>query len=180
MNNSDDKPEHAGQRRIGKGMIIGAWIGLLLILTLFFNSYLQQVNNPNTSPETHTTGSVKEVILKRNRSGHYVASGRINGKEVDFLLDTGATDVAVSDELAASLGLRQGAYITSQTANGDVTARLTMLSEVSIGDIRLHNVRASILPSMRGDEVLLGMSFLKQIELVQRRDQLLLRQIILP
>ncbi len=157
-------------------MIIGAWVGLLTILTFFFSIYLERTNNPNTTPETYTTGSVKEVVLRRNRAGHYVASGFINGRTVIFLLDTGATDVAVSDELAAALGLKKGAYITSQTANGVVTARQTILSEVSIGDIRLHNVRASILPGLPDDEVLLGMSFLKQLELVQRGNHLLLRQ----
>ena len=177
MNDPEHKPEHADQKHIGKGMIIGAWVGLLAILTLFFNSYLERVNNPNTEPETFTTGSVTEVVLKRNRSGHYVASGMINGRAVTFLLDTGATDVAVPDGLAADLGLRPGAYITSRTANGVVTARQTTLSEVSIGDIRLHDVRASILPGMQDDEVLLGMSFLKQLELVQRGKQLLLRQV---
>jgi aspartyl protease family protein len=176
MSNSQDNPEHAGQKRIGKGMIVGAWVGLLVILTLFFNSYLERVNNPNSNPETSAIGSVKEVVLKRNRSGHYVASGLINGKKVTFLLDTGATDVALSDYLATDLELRRGAYVTSQTANGTVTARQTMLSEVSIGDIRLQNVRASILPGLPDDEVLLGMSFLKQLELVQRGNHLLLRQ----
>ncbi len=157
-------------------MIVGAWICLLLILTLFFNSYLERQNNPNTNPETSTTGLTKDVVLKRNRSGHYVSSGMINGKTVTFLLDTGATDVAVSDELANTLGLRRGMRISSQTANGTVTAWQTMLSEVSIGDISLQNVRASILPSLHGDEVLLGMSFLQQLEMVQRGKLLLLRQ----
>jgi aspartyl protease family protein len=116
------------------------------------------------------------VLLKRNRSGHYVVNGFINSKEVTFLLDTGATDVALSDDLATALELRRGAYITSQTANGTVTARQTTLSEVSIGSIRLQNVRASILPSLSDKEVLLGMSFLKQLELVQKGNYLLLRQ----
>jgi aspartyl protease family protein len=176
MKNTDDNREYAGQTRIGKGMIIGAWIFLLLILTLFFNSYLERQNNPNSNPETFTTGSVKEVVLKRNRSGHYVASGMINGKAVTFLLDTGATDVAVSDELANSLGLRQGMPINSRTANGTVTAWQTTLSGVSIGDISLRDVRASILPSLDGDEVLLGMSFLQQLDMEQRGKHLLLRQ----
>lgn len=176
MSNQESKQEQAGQRSMGKWMIIGAWVGLLIILTLFFSSYLERVNNPNANPETSTIGSVKEVMLKRNRSGHYVANGIINDQEVTFLLDTGATDVALSDELATTLGLRRGAYITSQTANGTVTARQTTLSEVSIGSIRLHNVRASILPDLPDNEVLLGMSFLKQLELVQRGDQLVIRQ----
>jgi aspartyl protease family protein len=176
MSGSESKPEHTGQRRMGRGMIVGAWVGLLIILTLFFSAYLKRINNPNTDPKTVTTGSVKEVMLKRNRSGHYVASGLINGKKVTFLLDTGATDVALSDDLATSLKLRRGAYITSQTANGTITARQTVLAEVSVGDIRIQNVRASILPGLPDDEVLLGMSFLKQLELVQRGNQLLLRQ----
>jgi aspartyl protease family protein len=176
MSNPDNKPEHAGQQRIGKGMVVGAWVGLLIFLTLFFSSYLERQNNPNSNPETAVIDSVKEVALKRNRSGHYVASGMINGKEVTFLLDTGATDVAISDDLATALQLHRGAYVTSQTANGVVTARKTTLAEVSIGDIRIQNVRASILPVLPDDEVLLGMSFLKQLELVQRGNYLLLRQ----
>ena len=176
MNKIDNKSEAEGQRRMGKGMIIGAWVSLLIILTLLFSTYLERQNNPNTDPETSVTGLVKEVVLQRNRSGHYVASGRINGRKVTFLLDTGATDVAVSDELASSLGLRHGMRITSQTANGAVTAWQTRLSEVGLGDIRLFNVRASILPGVKGDEVLLGMSFLKQLEMVQRGKYLLLRQ----
>ncbi len=176
MKQSDENNEYAGQRRIAKRMIIGAWVGLLLILTLFFSSFLEHQNNPNSNPETSTIGTVKEVMLQRNRSGHYVASGTINGQTVTFLLDTGATDVAVSSDLAEALGLRRGMPITSQTANGSVTAWQTELAEVSIGDITLHNIRASILPGLDGDEVLLGMSFLKQLELVQRGKLLLLRQ----
>lgn len=176
MNDSENNPVKEGQKRIGKGMIVASWVGLLIILTIFFSSYLERVNNPNSKPETSISGSVKEVVLKRNRSGHYVVNGFINSKEVTFLLDTGATDVALSDDLATALELRRGAYITSQTANGTVTARQTTLSEVSIGGIRLHNVRASILPSLSDKEVLLGMSFLKQLELVQKGNYLLLRQ----
>jgi aspartyl protease family protein len=157
-------------------MIIAAWVGLLTILTLFFNSYLDSVNNPNNSPETNRYGPVKEIVLTRNRAGHYVVSGLINQSAVTFLLDTGATDVAVSDELATRLGLRKGAFITSHTANGVVTSRQTSLSEVSIGGIRLDNVRAAILPGLSGDEVLLGMSFLKHLEMQQRGSQMILRQ----
>jgi aspartyl protease family protein len=176
MSNIESNQEVAGQKRIGKGMVIGAWVGVLIILTLFFSAYLERVHNPNVNPETSIAGSVKEVTLKRNKFGHYVANGLINNKEVTFLLDTGATDVALSDELATTLDLRRGAYVTSQTANGTVTARQTMLSEVSIGSIRLQNVRASILPGLSDNEVLLGMSFLKQLELIQRGNQLVIRQ----
>ncbi len=176
MSKIDADSEHSGQKRLGKGMIIGAWVSLLVMLTLFFSAYLERQNNPNSNPETSTNGVVKEVVLKRNRAGHYVATGSINGRKVIFLLDTGATHVVVSDDLASSLGLRRGRRISSQTANGVVSAWETSLSEVGLGDIRLSNVRASILSGLDGDEVLLGMSFLQQLEMVQRGKHLLLRQ----
>ena len=116
------------------------------------------------------------MILDRNRAGHYVANGFINGSSVTFLLDTGATDVAVPETLASSLGLKKGLPFVSQTANGTVTSWRTRLDEVRIGTIVLTDVRASILPSMTGMDVLLGMSFLKQLELVQRGETLTLRQ----
>jgi len=105
-----------------------------------------------------------------------VASGKINGLPVTFLLDTGATDVAVSTELAARLKLPQGAVFSSRTANGTVRSIRTHLEQVQLGPIEMNNVMASILPAMREDEVLLGMSFLRQLELIQRGDRLTVRQ----
>ena len=132
---------------------------------------------PNTNPViTDGEDGRSQVVLDRNAQGHYVASGRINGTPVTFLLDTGATDVAIPEDLAERLRLqRQGGGI-SQTANGPVAVWQTTLDEVRLGDIRVHDVRAAILPSMRGTEqVLLGMSFLKQIEFSQRDAQLILQ-----
>ena len=119
---------------------------------------------------------MKEVVLKRNPNGHYLAGGEINGVRVTFLLDTGATDVAISEELAKRLDLRRGAVRLSRTANGTVRSWNTVLDDVKLGSIRLGNVRASILPTMHAGEVLLGMSFLKQLELVQRGNMLTLKQ----
>jgi aspartyl protease family protein len=79
--------------------------------------------------------------------------------------------------LATKLKLAQGSQRISQTANGAVISWQTRLSEVGLGDIRLNDVRASVLPSMQGNEVLLGMSFLKRLELVQKGDQLTLRKL---
>ncbi|MEJ2529258.1 MAG: TIGR02281 family clan AA aspartic protease [Gammaproteobacteria bacterium] len=173
----DDGTEVGLPLRVGRGMLLVFWALLLLLLFFYFQSVLERAANPNREVLTTVTAQgVKEVELQRNRQGHYLATGAINGYPVTFLLDTGATDVAVSGGLAATLGLRRGMPITSQTANGTVTAWQTELAEVSIGDIRLRNVRASILPGLQGDEVLLGMSFLKQLELVQRGKHLLLRQ----
>jgi aspartyl protease family protein len=100
--------------------------------------------------------------------GHYVASGTLNGEPVVFLIDTGATNVAVPARLAKALKLKRGAAMRSQTANGAVTTYQTRIDEVRLGSIVMHNVRASINPGMDGNEVLLGMSFLRHLELRQR------------
>ena len=63
----------------------------------------------------------------------------------------------------------------SQTANGNVRTWKTRLNSVDLGGLTLHGVPASVLPNMPGDEVLLGMSYLKRFELLQRGDTLTLR-----
>lgn len=168
---------HRGTRRFGRGMIVVAWLLVLALLTFTFHSYLERRENPNRNPETRAGEmGAREVVLKRNPSGHYVAGGKINGTRVTFLLDTGATDVAVSEHLANRLNLRKGAVRLSRTANGTVRSWNTVLDDVTLGSIHLEHVTASILPTMATREVLLGMSFLKQLEFIQRGNLLTLRQ----
>lgn len=166
-----------GARRTGRYMLIMAWVGGLALLTLLFQDLLRSQINPNTDPlVSEAPDGRKQVVLERNAQGHYVASGRINGVPVTFLLDTGATDVAIPEHLADRLRLERRGGGISQTANGPVAVWQTMLDKVTLGAISLSDVRASILPSMRGtDKVLLGMSFLKQLEFTQRDGQLILQ-----
>ena len=108
--------------------------------------------------------------------GHYVADGSINGVSVTFLLDTGATGVAMSARLAQRVGAPRGQPVVTRTANGNATGYLTRLRSVQLGAIEQNNVPASIAPGLATDEVLLGMSFLKNLEMIQRGDTLTLRQ----
>ncbi len=164
-------------RKLGGGMIAGMWILLLALLTWSFGGWLDGQENPNSRVESRIgADGVREVVLQRNRYGHYVATGTIEGTPVTFMLDTGATDVSVPLGLAASLGLRHGAPIPYETANGKVIGYATRIGEVSLGDIVLRDVRASINPGMEGEVALLGMSFLKHLEFTQRGDTLTLRQ----
>lgn len=153
-----------------------SWVLLLGLMAFLFDGILERQRNPNQAPLTLQDERGARVVLKRNRAGHYVASGRINGHPVQFLLDTGATDVAISDELASRLELPRGRQLLSRTANGTVVSWQTRLDEVGLGDITLTDVSASVLPTMSGSEVLLGMSFLKRLEWTQRGDQLTLRK----
>jgi aspartyl protease family protein len=172
-----EKQESAGGQRTGRVMLLLAWAGGLALLTLVFQDYLGARFNPNTEPLVQQGEDGRsEVVLQRNRKGHYVANGLVNGHPVVFLLDTGATDVALPEALADRLGLRRLGGAVSQTANGPVAVWQTRLDRVQLGEILLRDVRASILPSMAArDPILLGMSFLRQLEFVQRGATLTLR-----
>jgi aspartyl protease family protein len=166
------------QQRLGKSMIYAAWIVALLLLTLLFNHFLEQQHNPNQelTVQSYPNGT-REVVLQRNRFGHYVASGTLNGMPVVFLLDTGATILSIPETIARRLNLSRGTPMEVSTANGTVTTYSTTIDKVALGPIELQQVTASINPHTQEDEVLLGMSFLKQLEFTQRGDTLIILQI---
>ncbi|PHS22564.1 MAG: TIGR02281 family clan AA aspartic protease [Methylophaga sp.] len=145
------------------------FILVLVVIGLIFNTMLDNVNNPNQRLEvSFNQNGEREIVLERNKYGHYVATGQINGQSVVFFLDTGATLVAIPEHIATSLGLEKGQSFITQTANGNSKSYQTTLASLSLGDIVMTNVPASISSGMEFDEVLLGMSFLKHLDMVQR------------
>jgi len=162
---------------MGTAMQALAWIVLLALGAVWFGDFLDTQHNPNQSLQTHYgADGTREVVLKRNKYGHYVTSGRINGHPVTFMVDTGATGVAIPGATAARLGLRPGRAFPTQTANGIASSYAVTLEQVSVGGIELQDIPAAIAPGLDTGEVLLGMSFLKHIEFTQRGDTLVLRQ----
>lgn len=155
-------------------MLFIAWALIMGGLYWYFSEREAQDNNPNTARVL--SAQAGEVRLLRNRAGHYVAEGEINGRTVTFLLDTGATSVALPLTLGRELGLKRGAAITLMTANGPATGYETRLARVKLGVIELDDVAAVMSDGLSADAVLLGMSFLKRIEFTQRGDELILRQ----
>lgn len=173
----NDDEQQDSSRQLGKGMVIMAWVMALVLLTLFFNGWYEQQHNPNRDLKTQLRDDgVREVKLLRNRYGHYVSPGGINGEPVTFLLDTGATNISIPADVAERIGLPRLRPYNVSTANGTARVYGTRLERVELGKIVLHNVRAHINPNMGGDQILLGMNVLKQLELVQRGDTLTLRQ----
>ncbi len=170
-------PQHQEQKKIGTTMFALMWLGIFLILGLLFSDVIERQINPNQGAQTlQLSGGTRELVLQRNRQGHYVANGSINHQPVTFMLDTGATDVSIPSRIAHKLGLRGGAKAIYNTANGPVEVSLTRLEQISLGDIRLYDVRATINPGYQSDQILLGMSFLKHLEFTQRGNTLTLRQ----
>ena len=154
-----------------------AWVVLMVLLGFFFSDLLGKQSNPNQALATrYGEDRIREVTLARNRAGHYVTSGKLNGHDVVFILDTGATGVAIPSHIAEKLRIERGRAFQVQTANGVGISYAAQLDSVSVGEISLSNVQAGIVPGFSGNEILLGMSFLRHIEFTQRGDTLILRQ----
>lgn len=171
------QPAANDNARIVRWMYFAFWMVMLGLLTLWFSNWYERQQNPNQQLETRMTAGYSEISLERNRYGHYVASGRINGHDVVFLLDTGASDVSVPQRIADRLGLERGRRVPYQTANGVAYGYTVELDRVALGSIELRNVRGHINPNMDSDKILLGMSFLKNLEFTQRGQTLTLRQV---
>jgi len=170
-------PQNDASSQFGKIFTWLAWLLAIGLLVFVFQDVLDSQNNPNENPSySLNQQGLAEVILQQNKQGHYVSNGTINQQQVTFLLDTGATEVSIPENIAEQLQLpRMGGYRV-ETANGSVLVQQTQIDELSIGNIFLYNVRANINPGMRGNEILLGMSALKKIEFQQTGNQLILRE----
>lgn len=166
-------PSH---RRLGTGMLILAWVAGLSLAAYWFSGVEEHQQNPNRNPDSVYRDNAVEVLLEPNRQGHFLVDGQINQHAVTFLVDTGASFVAVPAELAEQLGLEQGRGFMVETANGTAPGFSTRLHSLKIGDIELHDVDAGIVPGMGGEDVLLGMSALRQLDFSSRGGDLLLRQ----
>lgn len=167
---------HPSPKTIGRYMLFLVWGIILVGLFAFFADWEGKQNNPNQRVAGKIESGVREITLEANRFHHYVATGFINNTEVTFLIDTGATDVSVPESLANRIGLRKGMQSYAQTANGVVNIWLTTIDTLKLGNLEFYDVRASINPGMDGDEVLLGMSALRHVELIQKDNKLTLRQ----
>jgi aspartyl protease family protein len=157
-------------RRSGTVLLVAAWVGVFGAIYWWFAGWERDQQNPNRA----LAASAAEVVLERNRAGHYVADGAINGERVTFLVDTGATTVALPMSLARRLGLELGDAVTVQTANGPKVAYQTRLRSVRVGGIEIANVPAIASEGMEGAGVLLGMSFLGHLDFSQRDGRLVL------
>jgi len=153
-------------------MLWVAAIGLLGALYMLFS--MLENDGSGTVSSVDSSGAAM-VVLEQDRNGHYEAEGQINGRSVTFLVDTGATDVALPESTARALGLDFGPRVQVMTAAGPAGAWATRLDEVTVGGIRRKNVRATITDG-EFNGILLGMSFLKYYDLQQQDGRLVIRE----
>jgi aspartyl protease family protein len=166
--------EHS-TRKLGNTFTWLGWILGFFLLALLFQQILDHQNNPNKAVKTVTGNGFYQIELQRNRYGHYVLDGEINQQKVTFMLDTGATTTSIPENISDRLGLRKGLPMNVETANGTTTAYSTRLDSLKIGLMEFNQVRATINPGFEGNEILLGMNILKNLELIQRGNTMIIR-----
>lgn len=117
-----------------------------------------------------------DLVIPRAHDGHFYTPGSINGREVMFLVDTGASLVSVSEPLAQAASVNGGVPTTFHTANGERSGRVVDGVVVSVGPLRVSNVRVGVGLSLGDDnQALLGQSFLSKFDISLGQNQMVLR-----
>ena len=122
-------------------------------------------------------GSGKRVVLIADSRGHFVNSGTINGRIMQYMVDTGASTVAIGRADADRMGLKyqDGQPVRMNTANGVAQGWRMKLDSVRIGDVEVFGIEAIVTPQPM-PYVLLGNSFLTEFQMTRINDQMVLEK----
>ena len=122
-----------------------------------------------------SAGGGSQIVLSAGDGGHYFSDGSINGRAVRFMVDTGATLVAMSQTEAERIGVnfRGGQRGMAMTANGAVPVHRVTLNALRVGDVTVYNVDATVVP-LPMDQILLGNSFLTRFQVKMENDRMTL------
>jgi aspartyl protease family protein len=150
--------------------------GLALAASVIVPRYAAHLHGGSAAPTMLTARPVttaaaapsnsRSVVISPGRNGHFQIEGRVDGRRLDFMVDTGASLIALTERDAAMLGIHpaQGDYTAAvRTANGTVRAAPVELDMVEIDDIVVRNVAAMVLPEGALSDNLLGLSFLQRL-----------------
>jgi aspartyl protease family protein len=127
--------------------------------------------HPTTAPAT--AANSRSVVVPRDGRGHFEVDARVNGRRIGFMVDTGASVIALTARDAARLGIHppQNAFVAEvRTANGTVRAAPARLDVVEVGGLELHDVSALVLPDQALSDNLLGLSFLSRLRRFEYSD----------
>jgi aspartyl protease family protein len=130
-------------------------------------------------PAPAVSSNYRTVTLRGDNRGHFQTEVRIDGRSIDFLVDTGASSIALRESSAARLGIHPSARdynIMMQTANGIGKAARVTLNRVELGGITVRDVEALVVPDESLGMNLLGMTFLSRVKWSHDRGRLVLEQ----
>ena len=125
------------------------------------------------APVAATASASRSVVVSRDARGHFQVDARIEGRKLSFMVDTGASVVALTVSDAARLGIHpaQREFVTEvRTANGTVRAAPVRLDEVEVGDLVVRDVAGLVLPDEALSDNLLGLSFLSRLRRFEYSD----------
>lgn len=131
------------------------------------------------SPPSASASNYRTVTLDSDRQGHFQADLRIDGRTIPFMVDTGASSIAIRESSAAKLGIHPSARdynVRMQTANGVGKAARVTLDRVELNGITVRDVQAVVVPDDALSTNLLGMTFLSRIKWTHDRGRLVLEQ----
>ncbi len=149
---------------------------LALAASVLVPRYVAQMNGPRpapammaarpVTPAQPTISDSRSVVVPRDENGHFQVDGRVDGRRLTFMVDTGASVIALTANDAAMLGIHPAEREFTalvKTANGTVNAAPVELDMVEIDDLTVHNVAAMVLPDGALSDNLLGLSFLSRL-----------------
>jgi aspartyl protease family protein len=125
------------------------------------------------APAPAYSGGPRTVVIERDRRGHFAIDGVVDGRRVGFMVDTGASVIALTERDAGRLGYHPGLreYVSEvRTANGTVRAAPVRLDMVEIGGVMVRDVQAIVMPEEALSENLLGLSFLSRLRRFEYRE----------
>jgi aspartyl protease family protein len=120
-----------------------------------------------TATDRAPAASGRSVTIPKDSRGHFQADARVDGRNLGFMIDTGASTIALNESSAAHLGIRpfRGDFTTPvSTANGKAMAATARLASIDVGGVVVRNVDALILPDSQLSQNLLGMTFLSRLK----------------
>ena len=117
-----------------------------------------------------------DLIVHRSNDGHYYCNGAINGVDAEFIVDTGASLVMVSEDFAKKALIKGGSPATFQTANGNIYGSKVNNVNISVGTVSIDNVKVGVgLRGLNSNYALLGQSFLSQFDILITKNKLYLK-----
>jgi aspartyl protease family protein len=132
-----------------------------------------------SEPAPAVSSNYRTVTLNSDSRGHFQTEARVEGRSIDFLVDTGASAIALRESSAARLGIHPSARdysIKMETANGVGKAARVQLARVEIGGITVRDVDALVVPDESLSTNLLGMTFLSRVKFSHDHGRLVLEQ----
>ncbi len=158
--------------RLGALSILAFWLAVAAVLYLVFDR-IEKDRQAQLKPYAMRSG---ELVIPRQRDGHFYVDGEVNQQAVKFLVDTGASHVSISAEMALKAALQGGQPISLNTANGQRQGQLVRHVPVRAGHLVLNDTSVTVgLVGLPPDQALLGQGFLKQFDIEIRRDEMVLR-----